>query len=147
MTDHHDVCFVPYVQEAAKQGELVVFPGIEITCSDNVQCIAIFDPSCGEETFDKLINRLNDVMVAPMVEPKAHPVTPANMTILELVGAVADDIHLRENCVILPHFSVEGAYKSLNQDGFHRRFAELETNGVYTECPFSAIDVVTLEKI
>lgn len=46
VTDHHDVAFLPYVI-AAQLGpdrRLIVFPGIKITCSDDVQCLAAFEP-------------------------------------------------------------------------------------------------------
>ena len=147
VTDHHDACFVRYVRQAAREGGVTLFPGIEITCSDNVQCLAIFDPSCEETTLTKLIHRLNDVMPAAAEEPKAHPVTVANMTIQQLADVIAGDAHLRESCLLLPHFSTEGAHKILNQHGHHKRFAELESDGVYTECDFSDIDPVTLQKI
>src|SRR5271156_2665051 len=40
ITDHHDMTFVSYVAEAARQENFtLVFPGVEITCSDNVQCL------------------------------------------------------------------------------------------------------------
>jgi len=43
ITDHHDVALAPYVQRAgaASQPPVIVYPGIEITCSDDAQCIAL----------------------------------------------------------------------------------------------------------
>jgi chromosome segregation protein len=36
VTDHHDACFIPYVKQAAEATGLTLFPGVEVTCADNV---------------------------------------------------------------------------------------------------------------
>jgi predicted metal-dependent phosphoesterase TrpH len=47
VSDHHDVCLSKYVIEATQRlsSSLRVFPAVEVTCADNAQCLAIFDPS------------------------------------------------------------------------------------------------------
>src|SRR5258707_10037460 len=49
ITDHHDVALTPYIQAAAEAADkaVIVYHGLEITCSDDAQCLAIFEPSTG----------------------------------------------------------------------------------------------------
>ena len=68
VTDHHDFGLAPYVMGAAT-GDTIVFPGVEVTCSDNAQCIALFDPSCDRKVVQKFIARLTGVAVS---EPNAE---------------------------------------------------------------------------
>ena len=101
LTDHHDACFIPYVKKAADTSGkgVTIFPGIEVSCADNVQCIVVFDPSCGEDTFNKLLHRLSDVMPAQRSAAKANPVTLAKETIHQLIKAVRVDAHLKDVCI------------------------------------------------
>ena len=50
ITDHHEMVMIPYVRKAisAKQKDdpdfdLWLFPGMEITCQEGVQCLILFD--------------------------------------------------------------------------------------------------------
>jgi chromosome segregation protein len=67
VSDHHDVAFLPYVIEAAhalpSESRIVVLPGIEITCRDSVQCLAIFDPASTAEHWQRLLSKLPNVSV------------------------------------------------------------------------------------
>ena len=66
ITDHHDATMVTYVVEAAKENEnLIFFPGMEITCDDAVQCLAIFEPSSSQDDWDKLVQKLPSVQPTP----------------------------------------------------------------------------------
>jgi len=38
---------------------VVVYPGIEITCLDDAQCLAIFDPSCDSPILHKLLEKIS----------------------------------------------------------------------------------------
>lgn len=151
VTDHHDVCMASYVQAAAKRLDLgvLVYAGIEITCKDNAQCIAIFDPSCSEDVQRTLIAKLGGVIAAPPNDPKTCSTLLAAVSVEELFHAVAGEPLLKDVCILLPHFSDDdaGVHKSLNVKGYHPRFAGLNCYGVYVEKPFSSLAHDTVEKV
>jgi chromosome segregation protein len=148
ITDHHDVALAPYVQAAAPSVHLpvVVFPGIEITCSDDAQCIVLFDPGDDGETLKKLLHKLPGVMHAPDADATTCEILPSNWTVAQLDEAIREDSHLNEACILFPHFGNEATHKSLNKPGHHTRFADLHGDGVYVETPFTDLSATTLEK-
>jgi chromosome segregation protein len=151
ITDHHDVCMATYVQAAAKRLNtgILVYPGIEITCKDNAQCIAIFDPPCSEAVQRTLIAKLGGVISAPANDPQTCAILPVTISVEELFEAVADEPVLKDVCILLPHFSDDDreVHKSLNVKGYHPRFAGLECYGVYVEKPFSSLSQDTVDKV
>lgn len=149
ITDHHDICISEYVLEAASRlnAPLVIFPGIEITCKDNAQCLAVFDPSVPAERQRDLLVKAGNVTTADKREPKTNPVDATTVTVEELCDEIHREQFFLENCVLLPHFSNETSHKSLNSDGHHLRFAKLQCDGVYIEHPFSDLTPSTLDKI
>lgn len=148
ITDHHDVCFIRYIREAARSDDqITVFAGVEVTCSDNAQLLAIFDPACSEQTLNKFLIGLKNIQPSHDHETQTCAIHCTNMTVAELFDYVAGDHYLRDNCLLLPHFSNEDAHKSLNDKGFSWRFSQLPCDGVYIEVPFQQLDKTTLEKI
>ncbi|OAF07582.1 TrlF family AAA-like ATPase [Bradyrhizobium neotropicale] len=149
VSDHHDICLSTYVLEAAqRRGSAVrVFPAVEITCSDNAQCIVIFDPAMDVETQKLVIGAAGNILAASSSEAKTCAIMPARKTVAEFVQAVQGEHHLRDASVILPHFSKEEDHKSLNAAGHHPRFANLPIDGVYIERPYTSLDAATLEKV
>jgi division protein CdvB (Snf7/Vps24/ESCRT-III family) len=67
--------------------------------------------------------------------------------VANFVTNIQNEQHLKDVCVVLPHFSTLDAHKSLNEPGHHPRFANLPIDGVYIEHPYSGLDQTTLEKI
>jgi chromosome segregation protein len=149
VTDHHDVCMASYVQAAAKCLDcgVLVYAGIEVTCKDNAQCIAIFDPSCNEDIQRTLVAKLGGVISAPAHDAKTLPTLPVSISVEELFEAVAAEPLLRDVCILLPHFSDPDVHKSLNVKGYHPRFANLDCYGVYVEKPFSNLSKETVDKV
>jgi hypothetical protein len=148
ITDHHDMAFVPYVVEAAKvafDGTLV-FPGVEITCNDNAQCLVLFDPQTDTATWHHFLGKLVGIKQSSSADAKTAPNKNAGMTMQELFDEVTGDPRLRDACVILPHFSDGAAHKHLNEEGHHDRFATLKCDGVYIEKAFTNLDPGTLDK-
>jgi chromosome segregation protein len=148
ITDHHDIVLAPYLQRAgaASSPPVVVYPGIEITCSDDAQCIAVFGPSADTALLQKLLNMLPGVMAADAAEAKACVIQPMKWTVAELFDGARGEPHLRDTCIIFPHFSDGNAHKHLNKPSQNARFAELECDGVYTEKSYNELDPVTLDK-
>lgn len=148
VTDHHDITFVPYVVQAARDAfdGTFVFPGVEVTCNDNTQCLVLFDPDQLPDTWQHFLGKLVGVKQSEPTAAKAAPTKAANMTMHELFNAVVDDPRLRDVCVILPHFSDADAHKHLNAVGHHERFATLRCDGVYIEKPFDQLESSTIDK-
>ncbi|MDQ0317354.1 TrlF family AAA-like ATPase [Amorphus orientalis] len=149
ITDHHDVCITQYVADAANSAaeSIFAFRGVEITCSDNVQCLVLFDPSAPSGVMAKLLHMLPNVMPAHKDAALASKITPCGWTLAELIEAVDGDTHLRDVSLILPHFSNVDAHKSANAKGHAPRFADLPCDGVYIELPFDDLDQATLTKL
>jgi chromosome segregation protein len=148
ITDHHDIGLAPYLQRAGISSgpQIVVFPGIEITCSDDAQCIAVFDPSADTALLQKLLHKLPGVMPADAADAKTCAVQPTGWTVAQLFDAAREEPHLRDACIIFPHFSDGNAHKHLNKPRENTRFAALECDGVYTEKPYVDLEPATLDK-
>lgn len=149
LTDHHDVAFVPYVREAAARAgsTVIVLPGIEITCHDNVQCLAIFDPNTDKSDWDRLISKLPNVQANPQHEPNNANVQECGLTIKDLFSTINLDASLSQNVILIPHFGNLNAHKSLNDEGFAGRAKNLDCDVVYIECPYGELQPTTLNKI
>jgi chromosome segregation protein len=149
ISDHHDICFSKYVIAAALEmaSPVRVFPAVEVSCSDNAQCLAIFDPTLEPDTQKLVLAAAGNIRAAPDADAKTCVISPARETVARFVENVFAEQHLRDHCVILPHFSKEDAHKSLNEHGHHPRFANLAVDGVYIERPYSELDDITLNKI
>lgn len=148
VTDHHDICMSAHVLEAAARlgSDVLVFPGVEVTCSDNSQCLALFDPATPPETQRLVLAAAGNILVAPDKEATTCKIAPSRETIALLVDKVQAEEHLKDACIIIPHFSKE-AHKSLNENGHHPRFANLPVDGVYIERPFHELDEPTVSKV
>jgi chromosome segregation protein len=147
ITDHHDMTFVPYVVDAARSERFtLVFPGVEVTCNDNTQCLVLFDPSAGPDDWGHLLGKLNGITRAPANDPKTAPTVNADMTMRELFEAAAADRALLDKYIIIPHFSDGNAHKHLNEPGHHERFAQLDCDSVYIEKRYVELEGITKDK-
>lgn len=151
VTDHHDVAMIPYVVEAAREaapgGDFIVLPGVEITCSDGVQCLALFNPDTTPQDWSRLLAKLPAVAAAEPDDAKTCETLHCGISLADLIGAVQADEVLRERVIIVPHFGNEGAHKSLNVAGQAPRAKSLPSDGVYIETAYQALEPATLDKI
>src|ERR1035437_1528343 len=61
VTDHNSGAWIYLVKAAAEQANLVVFPGVEITCAggtSGIHLIALFDPQSGKVDIETLLGAL-----------------------------------------------------------------------------------------
>ncbi len=76
ITEHNDVSWLPYIQAAAQDLGLVVFPGIELGANDGkrqVHFLALFDPGTPAHKLDHFISSLGllpDARFQPDGTPK-----------------------------------------------------------------------------
>jgi ABC-type multidrug transport system ATPase subunit len=148
ITDHHDIVLAAYVQRAGEESNppVSIYPGVEITCADAAQCLVIFDPSTDTATLQKLLGKLPGVVAAADGEAKTCSIVPTNWTVAQLVDAIAEDSALQGSCIVFPNFGDPSSHKSLNKPGHNTRFADLKSDGVYTDAAYDTLDPTTLEK-
>lgn len=153
ITDHHDFCFVEYVRRAiARLPDPLtgpwLFPGVEVTCNDAVQCLILFDADTTPDTWNRLFggHLLNITMPDP-VAPTNPQAAICGKTIDDILRGIAADNGLNACSIVLPHASDDGAHKSMMRVGFHTRFKQGQFDGVYTDKAFGHLDESTKKKI
>ena len=151
ITDHHDLVMYPYIQRAierlgAERDKLWLFPGMEVTCDDSVQCLALFDQGTPPEIVRRLFPHAPKVLEPDSNAAHAPQAELCGKDIKEFLGSTYDDIAFRGRMIVLPHAS-KGGHKSILRRGFHPRFADLQVDGVYTEKPYASLDAETLKKL
>ena len=149
ITDHHDICFVRYIQLAA-QGDLadpqdldtaplrpfsqnpVVFPGVELTLSMGCQAIVLLDPSCGREEQEALLTLLCGV-VHPCQEASGPEV---RLLDFETMDALDERLRGHPNLdgryIILPNVNDRGNDTCL-RDRFYQKYARMRCVGGYVD--------------
>ncbi len=109
ITDHNSGLWIDRVKEAAKKTSLVVFPGVEISCTggpQNIHLIALLDPSAGSPEISAILNRLE---IDP--EDYGHQTTLTDMTPLQVI----EEIHKSGGLAILAHSnSTHGVLKDMS---------------------------------
>ena len=61
ITDHNTAQWIDQVKEVAKKENIVVFPGVEISCTggkSGIHILGIFDPDCNSKHIEALLNIL-----------------------------------------------------------------------------------------
>lgn len=151
ITDHHDIVMYPYVMRAierlsAQAKSLWLFPGMEVTCNDSVQCLVLFDQGTEPSVMSRLFGKMPHIDDPDPDADHAPQAELCGRDVKEFIGELYADTVLRGKHLALPHAS-NGGHKDILRKGFHPRFAELEVDGVYNEKPYSALDQSTLKKI
>ena len=127
ITDHHDFCFVEYVKRAvARLADPTtapwLFPGVEVTCDDAVQCLVLFDAETKADTWHRLFGGHLLKIPAPDKQASTSPQADrCGKIISDFLEGVAADSGLSSCAIVLPHASNDGAHKSMLRDGFHAR--------------------------
>lgn len=153
ITDHHDMCLVEYVRRAIDRlpegiARPWLFPGMEVTCRDAVQCIVLFDEDAPEAAWRRLFGgHLQNVAEPDRNAATSPQAIECGRDIEPFIESVTTDSGLNLCSIILPHASNDGAHKSMMRQGFAPRFAALPFDGVYTDKTFQALDSVTRQKI
>lgn len=139
ITDHHDFALFPYVREAAEGTGIWAFPGCEISCTDGVQCIIIFDCDACDSLFDVCYGALIKQPKPDPNTPKAPQVTSegCGLEIAKLFDEHARFPNLALKSIVLPNASKPGAHKTMFRDNFHLRFANLPADGFYADHAYS----------
>lgn len=140
LTDHHEMIMVPYVQrsiaarrEQERSFDLWLFPGMELTCRNGVQCLIIFDADLAEEWWREAQGRLG--IVVANLEDKAHQaprVTQLTCTYPDIAKKLDEVNGLRGKYIVLPNVSQGGQHTVLT-DGSHADFKSMPYVGGYLD--------------
>lgn len=153
ITDHHDLCMIEYVQRAiARLPEEVpkpwLFPGMEVTCSDAVQCLVLFNRDSDRNLWRRLFGGHLQHILEPDGNAATNPqAVHCGRDLGPFLESVAADKLLADFCIVLPHASNDGAHKSMFREGFAPRFESLQFDGVYTDKAFSDLKEMTVKKV
>lgn len=144
ITDHHDIVLYPYVQRAierssAAKDRMWLFPGMEVTCDDSVQCLILFDQGTETDVISRLFGIMSKITKPSETDARAPQTIPCGKDVKEFLGATHEDAALRGKSIVLPHAS-KGGHKDILRDGFHSRFADLAVDGVYNEKAYANLD-------
>jgi chromosome segregation protein len=141
LTDHHEMVMIPYVRSAivARKGheagfDLWLFPGMELTCRNGVQCLILFDVDLSEEWLREAQSRLGIVVTDIPDKSSVGPprVTQLNFTYPEIAGALDGVPQLRGRYIVLPNVSQGGRHTVLT-DGGHADFKAMPYVGGYLD--------------
>lgn len=151
ITDHHDICMIPYVRDAIQRrgcAELLwLFPGVEITCKDAVQALILFDSTVDYGAVAALFN--GAIKNTGVYEPHAAKgpdigADGCGRSLSEFIQEVKTLAVVKDRCIVLPHAG-EGGHKTILRDGFHNLFKEADCDGFYCEHGIDAFKVGSLK--
>jgi chromosome segregation protein len=149
ITDHHDLCFYPYVKEAAAQEtdangqdlppgqKLVVFPAVELTLNVPCQAILILDSNFPETLLPQVLTALTTTP-APDFEPKAAEVERIKSitTLEDLKQRLDEHDFLRDRYIVLPNVT-SGGNSTLLRDGVAHKYKTMPCVGGYLDGPMA----------
>ena len=93
ITDHHDIAFYPYVaraieRSAAAKGRLWLFPGVEVTCQDAVQCLILFDEGTKHDVTNRIFGLMPKVAAPDHELGRAPQADVCGKDIADFIGSV-----------------------------------------------------------
>lgn len=152
ITDHHDLCFIEYVARAIERvpnggDALWLFPGMEVTCRDAVQCLVIFDRGCPDATLRRLFGHLPNIPDPERNAATNPQASQSGKDVEAFLAGVQDDGEMQPRSIVLPHASNDGAHKSMLRQGFAPRFSTVPFDGIYTDKAFERLDDSAKRKI
>jgi chromosome segregation protein len=145
ITDHHDLCFFPYIKAAAQnemdssgdpyppEKQLVVFPGMELTLAIPCQAILILDS-------DFLVSELRTLYTALACPQQDHSADrhfkTERLEHIRSLGALCDTLdhldHLKGRYILLPNVT-EGSGSSIIRKGFYAEYKSMPCVGGYVD--------------
>lgn len=120
VTDHNTGAYIDIIKEAAKNTELTVFPGVEVTCSESkVHMLVIFDKEKTTQDIEDFLSSIDidresfataeayspkpTIEIAKKVEEKGGIIIPAHID--EYNGICEISYHSREDLLKLSHIN------------------------------------------
>ncbi|MCC8977572.1 TrlF family AAA-like ATPase [Bradyrhizobium acaciae] len=145
ITDHHDLCFVKFIRDAARAErdehgkpvapgkQIVVFPGIELTLGVPCQALLILDASLPEDQFGLVLNALG---IVPSADTESKTIETKRLdhitTLVKLKEELDKFTYLKNKYTILPNVS-EGGSDTLLRTGAAGKYAAMPCVGGYLD--------------
>lgn len=145
ITDHHDMTFVKYVREAAKEetdedgkpiderDRIIVFPGMELTLGVPCQALLIFDADFPDDMFSLAMSAL---ALDPNDDGEAKTAEVKRLDHIQSLKSLKDELdkrsYLRERYIVLPNVS-DGGSATLIRKGQAGKYAEMPCVGGYVD--------------
>lgn len=148
ITDHHDLLFLKYIKEAARNerddagnyydanNQLVVFPGIELTFANPASCqaILILDANIVTDFFIRILNKLS-LTPSPDTNRSTAEVIPISVDTVNGLGdlyAKLDTIEgLKGKYIVLPNLSL--GHGGVLRRGFYEHYKKMPCPGGYVD--------------
>ena len=140
ITDHHEMVMIPYVQSAISQRlfedatfDLWLFPGMELTCRNGVQCLILFDADLSQDWRIEAQSKLGIAIPSLNVNGKQGPkVTQLNFPYPEISKRLDVVPELQGRFIVLPNVSQGGQHTVLTE-GSHADFKSMSYVGGYLD--------------
>jgi type III restriction enzyme len=138
ITDHHDLCFYNYINDASnnekdshghpipEHKQIVVFPGLELTLDVPCQALLIFDADLviDDETRIKIYTALGISGYTSKAEPKTGPTNRlAFKSINDVYDALNGVKELRGRFIVFPNIK-DGGSDSIFRENFYNEYAK-----------------------
>lgn len=145
ITDHHDLAFVQYIRDAARNEvddtgnpvptteKIVIFPGIELTLNVPCQALLIFDADLPQDLFSLALTALA-IVPSPPIEPTTAEVSRREQitTLSELRDELDKHEYLKKRYIILPNVS-DGGSDTLLRSGAAPKYRTMPCVGGYVD--------------
>jgi chromosome segregation protein len=138
ITDHHDMVMAKYVLEEIAQRnangtdpDLWIFPGMELTLQDGVQCLVLFDAELPQALWQQAQGALGIDIATDFLSATTGPVQQLDFPYDEIASRL-DVEKLRGRYIVLPNVSQGGQYTVVSQ-AKHKRFREMPYVGGYLD--------------
>ena len=141
ITDHNEMVMIPYVQREIAQRRsqdpnfnLWLFPGMELTCRNGVQCLILFDADLSTKWLCVAQAKLGIAVTSLNETAKQGPaVTQLEYSYPMLAARLDSAAELKGRYIILPNVSKGGRHTCLVEGG-HADFKEMTYVGGYLDC-------------
>ena len=146
IAEHNDVSWLPYIQDAAEEIGLVVFPGVELGAKDGkrqVHFLALFDPGTPSEQMDHFISSLG-LVPKGRFQPDGSP-RLVQMDTRELTQHIVRTGTQLHGITIAAHASSKnGLFREL--EGEARVLAYLDSHLIAVEIPGTRDELADFER-
>jgi chromosome segregation protein len=141
VTDHHEMVMLPYIlaelktkKEVDPSCDLWIFPGMELTAKNGVQCLIIFDAELPSEWWQQAMGKLGIQFVSlDTNKPKGTAVTQLTCSYSEIGSHLDAIVDIKGRYIVLPNTSEGGSNTALKQ-GAHAEFRSMLYVGGYLDC-------------
>lgn len=135
VTDHNTAAWIDVMRQAAKDTELVIFPGIEISMNEGFHLIALFDPEVEQRHVESLLGSIG-------IKPHDHGMQEALCT--TGIYKVIECIHEYNGLAVLAHIDDhKGAFFTQVQQKENGKVSvPISCSKLFNEANYDAVECV-----